>query len=214
MLSGACEPGSQRRQVADVADAPTRRGGAREQWDEQTRPATTSMGAHARQLCNRSARESRRSMPSENSASGTIRLTTRYDSRGKSKKYPGCASTPSFIEQVEHEIFFRPECRHLQDGVPAALASKHAARGRRSISFDEAAVVGGDASLDLRAYRPSPLEELGCRRPARASKPTDMCRTRARAVRAHRRRRRRDRPPRSIQASPAEGRPTSRGRRG
>src|SRR5207247_6163726 len=46
-----------------------------------------------------SKRRSIRAMPSANTANGGSRLTTRNDSRGKSKKYPGSASTPSAVSR-------------------------------------------------------------------------------------------------------------------
>ncbi len=42
---------------------------------------------------------SSRETPSENATSDTRRLTIRNDSREKSKKYPGCASTPSSVSR-------------------------------------------------------------------------------------------------------------------
>jgi len=45
-LAGRGQPGGHRLDVTDVADTPTRRGGAREQRDEQARAALADRGAH------------------------------------------------------------------------------------------------------------------------------------------------------------------------
>src|SRR5207253_31803 len=80
-----------RRDVADITDGPTGRRRTAEQRDEESRPAAAGHRLVALQAKCRSTR----SMPSANVGSGGSRLTITNDSRGKSKKYPGCASTPS-----------------------------------------------------------------------------------------------------------------------
>src|SRR5262245_16795704 len=82
--------------VGDVADPPARTGGAREKRNQQARPSAAEGGAHGCLTVQSKCRRTR-STPSANAATGGSRLTTRNDSRGKSKKYPGCASTPSSV---------------------------------------------------------------------------------------------------------------------
>src|SRR5438094_506165 len=90
-LTGGGQPRRSRRDVADITDAPTGRRRTGEQRDEESRPAAAGHRLVALQAKCRSTR----SMPSANVGSGGSRLTITNDSRGKSKKYPGCASTPS-----------------------------------------------------------------------------------------------------------------------
>jgi len=75
-LSGALEPCGHRLHVADVADAPARRRGKREERHEYARPPPE---AHAN-------RRRRRDVPSAKRSSGASRLRMRNDSREKSKK--------------------------------------------------------------------------------------------------------------------------------
>ena len=95
-LAGAGQPGGERLDVADVADAPARGRRAGEQRDEQARAAAAGRasswhGSTAAIEVPQDARRCRR----RTTPRGGSRLTTRNDSRGKSKKYPGCTSTPS-----------------------------------------------------------------------------------------------------------------------
>src|SRR5207237_9942003 len=88
------EPGRDRFHIADVADSPAFGGGAREQRDEKPRPPAAGRRAHGR-LTRQSKSRSTRAMPAAKVGGGGSRLTTRNDSRGKSKKYPGWTSTSS-----------------------------------------------------------------------------------------------------------------------
>src|SRR5947207_1601142 len=96
VLAGGRKPGGERLDIADVADAPARRGRTREQRDEQPRPTAAGRSTHGR-LARHAKWRSTRTMPSANDGAGGSRLTTRNDSRGKSKKYPGCVRTPSAV---------------------------------------------------------------------------------------------------------------------
>src|SRR4029078_8442072 len=83
--------------VADVADAPALGRRARKQRDEESRaPSRRGRRAHPRPVV-QSKYPSTGPMPSANTSFGGRRLTTRNDSRGKSKKNPGCSSTPSCV---------------------------------------------------------------------------------------------------------------------
>src|SRR6185503_5102131 len=97
-LAGGCQPCRDVLHIADVADAPAFGRRTREQRDEQPRPAPAGGRTHVDVALQAKCRRTR-SMPSPNDASGGRRLTTRNDSRGKSKKYPGCASTPTWVRR-------------------------------------------------------------------------------------------------------------------
>src|SRR4051812_42013958 len=99
VLSRAGEPGGERVDVADVADAPARGRWTGKQRDEQACAPSAIRRAHARPALQSKCR-STRVMPSANTDSGGSKLTIKYDSRGKSKKYPGCVRTPSVTRRT------------------------------------------------------------------------------------------------------------------
>src|SRR5262245_4978422 len=88
-LAGFGEPRRQGGDVANFPDSPTDRRRRGKERNQYTRPSSAGRFGHG------TARRKRRSAPVAKDPSGTRRLTTRNDSRGKSKKYPGCTSTPS-----------------------------------------------------------------------------------------------------------------------
>src|SRR5262249_6176514 len=92
----ALQPRRRRGHVADVADSPARRRRAGEQRDQETRAPASGRRAHARPTRQSKCR-SMRATPSANTSRGGSSETTRKASRGKSKKNPGCTSTPSSV---------------------------------------------------------------------------------------------------------------------
>src|SRR5581483_1714092 len=90
------EPRRDRLDVADIADAPARRRGNRKQGDEKARPAPAGHDVPTLQAkCRRILL-----MPSANESAGGNSEMTRNASCGKSKKYPGCVSTPSTVRRL------------------------------------------------------------------------------------------------------------------
>src|SRR5262249_32851183 len=88
----AGQPAGQRLEIRDLADPPaSRRRAGKERNDEAGAP----LGHHAGVDDVQAKCRSTRAIPSSNSASGVSRLTTIKDSRGKSKKNPGCTRTPA-----------------------------------------------------------------------------------------------------------------------
>ena len=173
-----------------------------------SRPACRRDGAHSWPATAQSKRRRTRSIPSANCASAASRLTTRYDSRGKSKKYPGCISTPSFRSRSSTSASSGFEGRHFEDRVPATLRSsstRHA--GIAAHVLPKHPVIGGHAAGNLFADDGAPIAAVRRRRPAPASTPTDTCRRRAPAARARHRRARPGRPT-AIHASFTCGSPT------
>src|SRR5262249_23190422 len=84
--------------VADIADAPAPGGRDGEQRDEDADPAAAGRRVHGRPTLHVKCL-STRSMPALNAAGRGSRLTITNDSRGKSKKYPGCTSTSSLASR-------------------------------------------------------------------------------------------------------------------
>ena len=196
-VSGARSPMSPMPQLA--------RRRTREQRDEQARAAAAGRRvAHDRvRPCNRSAAACARCRRRTRLAGGS-RLTTRNDSRGKSKKYPGCVSTPSCVSRRTTRSSSGFERRHLQHRVPAAVARQHATRRhRRRRATCSAAIVRGDACRDLRADRRAALEQLGRRQLHRRRDGQVGVADELEPLERRARRARRVRRPRSIPASPA-----------
>ena len=175
--------------VADVADAPASRRGAREQRHEQTRLRRRAVSRCSVMLrasrCNQSAARVGRRQRSKSSG-GSSRLTTRNDSRGKSKKNPGMRRARR-RPRAGASTRSSSGCdrRHLQHRVPAAVGAQHAsttASPRRGVA--ERRVVRRTRARNLPRGRRHRSQQLGRRDLHRRRRPTDRCRRRSRAARA------------------------------
>ena len=124
--AGGRQPRRDGLDVADVADAPAGRGRTREQRDEQARPAAAGRARHSwRPTALQSKCRRTRATPSANTAGGGSRLTTRNDSRGKSKKYPGCVRTPPPSAAEGRDL---PPVRATAPAAPRSIRRRFAAR--------------------------------------------------------------------------------------
>ena len=109
-----------------------------------SRPAGGASTRHDRPYRAIEVPQDTRCMPSANVASGGSRLTTRNDSRGKSKKYPGCTSTPS--------VPAGETTRSSSGRATAPAAPRTSRRRRRSTDRQGHGVDRGTQSLVVRAH--------------------------------------------------------------